>query len=106
MTRGGEMKRLMVIILLMLLPQLATARVYMCVDEATGETSFTDKACESASIREEVRVDPVNLNSGDRSSRRAKQKTWRSQTETRRSGLDLNAQRRGLYESKASASTN
>jgi len=90
----------------MLLPQLAAARVYMCVDEATGETSFTDQACETASTREEVRVDPVNLNSGDRHVRRAKAKTWRSQADTRKTGVDFNAQRRSLYESKASAATN
>ena len=100
------MNRIIVIALLMLLPQLAAARVFMCVDETTGETSFTDKACETASIREEVRVDSVNLNSGNRYTRRSKQKTWRSQTETRKSGADINAQRRELYESKASASNN
>jgi hypothetical protein len=100
------MKQLIVITLFMLVPQLATAGVYMCVDEATGETSFTDKACETASTREEVRVDPVNLNSGHRYTRRPKTKTWRSQSDTRKSGADFNAQRRGVYESKASASTN
>jgi hypothetical protein len=99
------MNRLIVIALLMLVPQLAAARVYMCVDEATGKTSFTDKACETASTREEVRVDSVNLNSGNRYTRRSKQKTWRSQTDTRKSGADFNAQRRELYENKASAAT-
>jgi hypothetical protein len=90
----------------MLVPQLAAARVYMCVDEATGDTSFTDKACETESTREEVRVDSVNLGSGSNYTGRPKEKTWRSQSDTRKSGADLNAQRRGLYESKASASTN
>jgi hypothetical protein len=92
------MNRLIVIALLMLVPQLAAARVYMCVDEATGKTSFTDKACETASTREEVRVDSYT--------RRSKQKTLRSQTDTRKSGADFNAQRRELYENKASAATN
>jgi hypothetical protein len=76
----------------------------MCVDPDTGKTSFTDKACETASIREEVRVDPANLDSGSRYGARAKQKTWRSQSDTRKTGADYNAERRGIYEGKATAS--
>jgi hypothetical protein len=98
------MKQLLVIALL-LMPQLAAARVYMCVDQATGETSFTDKACETVSSREEVRVDPPNLNSGKTYIRPPKQKTWRSEADTRKTGLDYNADRRTSYESKATAST-
>ncbi len=99
------MKRLMVITLLLLVPQLATARVYMCVDQATGRTSFTDKACETASVREEVRVDTANLDSGKSYAAPAKRKTWRSQADTRKTGADYNAERRSLYQNKATAST-
>ena len=99
------MKQLIVIVLLLAVPQFAAARVYMCVDQATGETSFTDKACEKASVREEVRVNTSNLDSGRNYAKPAKQKTWRSQADVRKSGLDYNAERRSLYESKATAST-
>jgi hypothetical protein len=94
------MKNLMVISLLLLLPQVAAAKVYMCVDHVTGKTSFTDKACEVAGTREEVRVDPANLDSGSRYARPSKPKTWRSEADTRKTGADYNADRRSLYESK------
>ena len=98
------MNRLIVITLLLLMPQLAAARVFMCVDQSTGKTSFTDKACETASVREEVRVDVANLNSGKHYAEPPKPKTWRSQADTRKTGIDYNAERRSLYESKATAS--
>jgi hypothetical protein len=97
------MNRLIVIALLLMVPQLAAARVYMCVDHDTGETSFTDKACATASAREEVKVDPANLDSGSRYAAKAKPKTWRSEAETRKTGLDYNADRRSAYESKKTA---
>ena len=78
----------------------------MCVDQDTGATSFTDKACETVSVREEVRVDPVNLNSGARDAGRSKRKTWRSQTDSRKDGGEYNARRRTLYENKPTAGTN
>ncbi|MEZ5572670.1 MAG: DUF4124 domain-containing protein [Halioglobus sp.] len=98
------MKQLVVMALLLMLPQFAAARVYMCVDQTTGQTSFTDKACEQASVREEVRVDPANLDSGRKYTKPTKAKTWRSQADVRKTGLDYNAERRSLYESKATAS--
>jgi len=98
------MKKCTLLAILLLLPQLAAARVYMCVDAKTGETSFTDKACATTSSREEVRVDPANLDSGNRYAAPAKQKTWRSQADTRKTGLDYNAERRDLYKNSATAS--
>ena len=99
------MNRLLVIALLLLAPQLAVARVYMCVDQATGQATFTDKACDTAaSSREEVRVQTANLDSGKRYAPPAKRKTWRSQADTRKSGVDYNAERRNLYQNKATAS--
>ena len=60
-----------------LVPQLASARMYMCVDEATGATSFTDKACETTGTREEIKVNPINP--GDRGAKRSsRRQTWRS----------------------------
>jgi hypothetical protein len=97
------MKKLAFTALLLLLPQLASARVYMCVDPATGQTSFTDQACDTASVREEVRVPPANLGSGKLDAAPAERKTWRSQADIRKTGTDYNAQRRSLYESKATA---
>ena len=71
------------LMVLLLIPQIAAARVYMCVDPATGNTSFTDKACEDTAAREEVRVDGTNLDSGARSKSGAKAKTWNSEREQR-----------------------
>ena len=92
------------LLILLLVPQLAAARVYMCVDPETGKTSFTDKACEKAASREEVRVSSTNLDSGSRSARGGAAKTWNSQRDTRKTGNDYNAQRRGLYENNPTAS--
>ena len=100
------MARLLVITLLILVPQMATARVYMCVDQATGKASFTDRSCESAGTRAEVRVDPTNLDSGAQYAKRGKKKTWRSEADTRKSGSDYNADRRMLYKNKAAANIN
>lgn len=99
------MKKLTLLALLLLVPQFAAARVYMCVDHETGKTSFTDKACETTSVREEVRVDPTNLNSGQRYSGSPRAKTWRSEADTRKTGTEFSDQRRSLYENKATAST-
>ena len=97
------MKKSIVIALMLLVPQVAAARVYMCVDQATGQTSFTDKACATASAREEVRVDPANLDSGSRYAEAKKRKTWRSESDTRKTGVDYNADRRIAYESRMTA---
>lgn len=96
------MNKWMIAVLLLALPQLSQARVYMCVDEATGATSFTDKACETAGSREEVRVDPANLESGDRYAKVQGRKTWNSQRDNRKSGLDYNAERRAIYQGVSS----
>lgn len=101
----GMMNKLILLLALLLVPQLASARVFMCVDLDTGDTSFTDKACETAALREEVRVDPTNLDSGGRAAAKPREKTWRSEEETRKTGLDFNASRRGIYENRATAST-
>jgi hypothetical protein len=92
------------LLVLLLAPQLAAARVYMCVDPETGKRSFTDKACEKAASREEVRVSSTNLDSGSHSARGGASKTWNSQRDTRKTGNDYNAQRRDLYENDPTAS--
>jgi hypothetical protein len=98
------MKKLVVILVILLAPQLASARVYMCVDPETGKTSFTDGGCtRTAAAGEEVRVERANLTTGDRYGREARRKTWRSQDDTRKSGLEYNAERREIYENSATA---
>lgn len=99
------MGRVIILVLALLVPQMAAARMYMCVDEATGATSFTDKACESATVREEITVNPINPGSKSLKQRRGKHKAWRSQVDARKTGTEYNIQRRGLYEGKATAST-
>ena len=98
------MKTFVVLVLLLLAPQFAAAKVYMCVDKETGEASFTDRACVTSTVREEVRVRAANLDSGKNSARQPKAKTWRSQADTRKTGMDYNTERRSLYAEKATAS--
>ena len=98
------MKTFIVMGVVLLLPQVAMARVYMCVHPATGVASFTDKACPTGDLREEVKVDATNLDSGGKYVKAGPEKTWRSEEDTRKSGLDYNAERRGIYESGATAS--
>lgn len=98
------MKIRMLAVIFAALPQLASAGVYMCVDQATGKTSFTDKACATNNAREEVRIDATNLDSGERSRGSSRKKTWRSEEETRKTGRDYNASRRNLYDNSATAS--
>jgi len=96
-------RTLMLALLLALAPQAALARVYMCVDPATGEATFTDKACTTGEARgEEVRVDRANLHSGKTYGRQGKAKTWSSEQDTRKTGLDYNQERRDLYVSRSS----
>jgi hypothetical protein len=99
------MKRVLVIAMMLLLPQLAVAGMYMCVDEATGVTTFTDKACPTSNAGEEIRVNSINYDESHKP-RRARQKTWRSDAEDRKTGTQYNAQHRSMYDNKASASAN
>lgn len=97
--------KMSLLMVLLLAPQIAAAGVYMCVDPTTGKTSFTDRACDKAAAREEVRVDPINLDSGSRSSARGgSAKTWNSQRDKRKTGNDYNAMRRETYQNNATAS--
>lgn len=89
------------LIVLLLLPQLAAARVYMCVDPATGKTSFTDKACATNSPGEEVKVDTANPGSAARTPRKDPGKAWQSQRDRAMSGLGHNRERRALHENKS-----
>ena len=90
------MKRLILLLLLLPLSQLALARVYMCVDQQTGKTSFTDKACAETASVEQVQVREANTGKSP--------KVWNSHRDKRKSGRDYNDQRRELYQNKASAS--
>lgn len=82
--------------LMLLVPQLAAAKVYMCVDEQTGKTSFTDKGCQTTASREEVKIPPANVDSGSRVETRdsSKEKAWVSDRDNRKTGRDYTAERR------------
>lgn len=86
------------LLLVLLLPQLATARVYMCVDEVTGKTSFTDRGCTAAAARQEVKIPPANANSGRRyaDEKPTPEKTWVSDRDARKTGRDYTAEKREL----------
>jgi len=99
------MNKKVMLAVLLLLPQLAVARVYMCVDPETGATHFTDKACETTGSREEIRVSYSNVHTGKRYGGTSEGKTWRSEQDTRKTGEDYNAERRRVYENSATAST-
>lgn len=90
------MQKWIIMALLMSVSQVTAAQVYMCVDEATGNTYFTDAGCTTEGKREEVRVGAANLESGKNYTKSGKRKTWNSQRDERKSGLDYNAERRSI----------
>ena len=93
------------LLVLLLLPQLAAAKVYMCVDPKSGKTIFTDKGCEATAATEEVRIDPTNVDSGRNTRGAVAKKTWSSDRDTRKTGRDYEEQRRRIQENNATAST-
>lgn len=97
-----------IVLLFLLVPALASAEVYMCVDPVTGKTSFTDRACttDGVGIGEEVKVGPANLSSGQRQVTKAgPEKLWNSDRDLRKTGRDYNAERR-LQHHEASSLVN
>ncbi len=78
----------LLLIAILLVPQFATAGVYMCTDPHTGKKTFTDRACEESTSRESVRIDDTNKMSGAASGRSGGNKTWSSDRDQRRSGRD------------------
>ena len=92
------------VLLLLLGPQLAWAKIYMCRDAVSGKTTFTDVACEqSLASREEVRVQPTNVDSGRRTAAPAPRGAWVSDRDTRKTGRDYNASGGPLDSVKATA---
>jgi len=91
------------LLVLLLVPQLAAARVYMCVDPDTGKKSFTDRGCEHVAVREEVRVEPANLDSGSHTAADRPKQTWIKDRDTRKTGRDYASEHKRLYEHKATA---
>lgn len=79
------------LLLLLLLPHSAVAKVYMCMDPATGKATFTDKGCAPNVSHEEVRVQATNVDSGSRTAAPAPQRAWVSDRDTRKTGLEYNA---------------
>lgn len=94
------------ILCLLLMPSLASAKVFMCVDEATGKTVFTDQACNGATVREEVKVPATNTVSGTREegAKNAREKVWASDRDTRKSGREYRSENRDLNENQPTAS--
>lgn len=88
------------LLLLLMVPQLASAKVYMCVDEITGKKTFTDKGCQTTASREEVKVPATNANSGSREagSTSTRQSAWLSHRDTRKTGRDYSAEKRRVAE--------
>jgi hypothetical protein len=67
-------------LVLLFIPQLALAEIYVCVDPVTGKKSFTDMACDVHRTGDEIKIKQGNFGSsgsGQKSSRG--QKAWRSQ---------------------------
>ena len=92
------------ILVLSMLPQLAAAGVFMCVDPATGATSFSDTGCATSAVQEEVKVEAANVSSGSRTDKAPKRKTWASDKDTRKTGRDYTAEKRDQLPNKATAS--
>ena len=75
----------------------------MCVDPATGRKSFSDKGCATAALQEEVRVQATNVESGARTGKASKRKTWNSDRDTRKTGLDYSSEQRRQQQRQAPA---
>ena len=84
----------LLLILALMMPQLATAGVYMCVDPQTGKKTFTDRACEDNASREQLRVQAANSASGANTTRSGGTKTWNSDRDKTRSGRDYREEER------------
>lgn len=97
-----------VLLLLLLIPQLALARIYMCTDPATGKTLFTDQACDSGDTPEEIRVETTNVTAGRLAPGKNEReppppKTWKSDRDQRKTGRDYASRREELYQNSATA---
>lgn len=75
----------------------------MCVDPATGATSFTDKGCATSAAQEEVKVEATNVFSGNRTTEAPKRKTWASDRDTRKTGRDYTAEKSDLLRNTTNA---
>ena len=78
--------RALILAALMLLPQLATAGVFMCVNPDTGKKTFTDRACPRHGTGEKVKIQTTNF--GDGIADRKTRGTWNSHRDTSRSGRE------------------
>lgn len=93
------------LLLMLLLPQLAAAKVYMCVDPKSGKTLFSDTGCKATAATEEVRIDPTNVDSGRNTRGAVAKKAWASERDTRKTGRDYEQEKRRIKENNATAST-
>lgn len=83
-----------ILLLLLLVPQLATAGVYLCVDPQTGKKTFTDRACEQEAVGEQLRVESAQSGASRGSSRKSNDKTWNSQRDERIDGREYRQEER------------
>jgi hypothetical protein len=67
-------------LVLLFIPQLALAEIYVCVDSVTGKKSFTDVACGVHGTGDKIKVKQGNFgDSGSGQKGSNGQKAWRSQ---------------------------
>jgi hypothetical protein len=82
------MFRLITLLVLLLATQSVAAKIYRCVDPATGQATFTDVACaENRASEDKIRATPGNFGAsgGHKEGRSKYRKTWLSQDPERRS---------------------
>jgi hypothetical protein len=97
--------KILLLLALMGISQLAAARVFICVDPDTGKKTFTDTGCQTTATQEQLRVNPTNLSSGSRSAKKSATKVWNSERDTRKSAVDYNEQQRPDGYNEATASS-
>ncbi len=68
------------LLIVMLLPQVVLAEIYVCVDPETGKKSFTDTACGMHGTGDKIKVKEGNFGaSGSNVNSGMRGDTWRSE---------------------------
>ncbi len=100
--------RLLTLLILLTLPLSAAAEIFVCVDPATGEKSFTDKACGSHGTGDEVRVKKGNFgDSGGTRDKNTGARVWRSDDRSDMStSADYSGPRRNIESAKNAGTSN
>jgi len=100
----GPIKTLIFIALLV--PSVASAGVFVCVDPATGKKTFTDKACETKGTGEKLNVKPHNFgDAGHRGAAPSGQEAWNSQRTAKGTGTkEYSGHRRQVEKARSTGS--